>query len=818
MRDLRIAARRLLAAPGFTIVAVLTLGLAIAATSAIFTIVEAVVLRPLPYPDGDRLVRVSSRLQRLGIEDAGLSPSELFDYRDRSGLFDDLVGIWAITANLTGTSRPERVETVLAGPSYFQMLGARAQLGRLFGPADYTPGISPVVVISDGLWRRGFGGDPGVIGRTLRIDDDPYVVIGVVERDFRHPSVTLETDVEVWAPTGWIAPPLPPPTHAARFLPTAIGRVKRGISLDTAARKLSAFGAGLRQSYPAEYPDRLGWVPTILPLKGDIIASARQSLVIVMAAVVLVLLIGCANIANLQLARAAARERDVAVRRAIGATSWRIVREQLAESGLVAIAGGALGLLLAFWVLEFVMRIAPAALPRRAEIGIDWTVACFTIGVSLVTGLLFGLAPALQAGRSAIHDVLKGGGRSSGSRERTRARRALIVGEFATAVVLLVGGALLVRSFWHLQQIDPGFDPRGVTVARVWLPQPNNPSEGRYFAQDVRARFFRDLLRRLEPLVDRVGLSTGLPLSSTAFATFTVEGWPSDTTEVGTARSWFVGGRYFETLGVPLIRGRFLDEHDDETHPRTIVINQTMARTYWPGQDPIGKRIKQTLRAFGPNNQPQAVFMTVVGMVGDMRTDGLDKPVPPQLYGSLWQVSSLSFAVSMKARPGVNAGELVRREVQAIDGELPVYGVRAFDELLAARNATRRFVMMLVGAFGVAALLLAALGIYGVIAYAVSQQRRELGIRMALGARPSTVVRDVLLDGLRLTLVGVVLGVAGAFATTRLLGGLLVGVAASDPVTFAAIVVVLAAVALAACWIPARRAAAVDPLAALRSE
>ena len=413
--------------------------------------------------------------------------------------------------------------------------------------------------------------------------------------------------------------------------------------------------------------------------------------------------------------------------------------------------------------------------------------------------------------------MLKGAGRSSGSRERTRARRALIVGEFAIAVVLLVGGALLVRSFWRMQQVDPGFDPQGVTVARVWLPQPNNPVEGRYFTQEARARFCRDLLRRLEPIADRVGISTGLPLSTNAFANFTVEGWPSDTTEVGTARSWFVGGHYFETLGVPLIRGRLLDERDDATHPRAMLINQTMARTYWPGQDPIGRRIQQ-IRRGQPANAPPPPVITVVGVVGDMRTDGVDKPVPPQMYGSLWQVSSLSLAVTMKTRPGLDAGDVLRREVRALDADLPVYGVRAFDDLLAAHNATRRFVMVLVGAFGAAALLLAALGIYGVIAYAVSQQRRELGIRMALGARPSAVVRLVLFDGLRLTLIGVALGVAGAFATTRLLAGLLVGVGPSDPVAFVGIVLMLAVVALAACWVPARRAAMVDPLTALRSE
>ncbi|HEX5635237.1 MAG TPA: FtsX-like permease family protein, partial [Gemmatimonadales bacterium] len=347
--------------------------------------------------------------------------------------------------------------------------------------------------------------------------------------------------------------------------------------------------------------------------------------------------------------------------------------------------------------------------------------------------------------------------------------------------------------------------------------QPNDPSTGPYFTHQARTRFFRDLLARLTPVTERVGLSNGLPLATAGFASFRPEGWPDESSEVGTARAWFVGGDYFGTLGVPLVRGRLLDAHDDESHPPVIVINETMARAYWPGQDAIGKRIQQVGRDGRPGGGP-ARWITVVGVIGDVRADGLDRPVPPQMYGSMWQISGLSLGVVMKMRPGVSAEEVLRREVKAVDPDLPVYAVRPFDEVLAAANATRRFVMLLVGLFGLTALLLAALGIYGVIAYAVSQQQREIGIRIALGARPGSVVRMVLADGLRLTLVGVAVGLAGALATTRLLSGLLFGVGASDPLTFGAIVAVLAVVALAACWIPARRAAAVNPLVALRSE
>jgi predicted permease len=817
VRDLRYAVRRLRQSPGFTVVAVLTLALSIAATGAIFTVVEAVILRPLPYQTPERLVRVTAELQRLGVQDAGLSAAELFDYRDRTGLFDEITGVWPITANLMGSSKAERVETVLAGPEYFRLLGARPQLGRLFGPQDYQPGISPVVVISDAFWRRGFGADPGVIGRTLRIDDDPYEVIGVTTTGFRHPSLTVETEAEVWAPSGWIASPFQEPRHSRRFLPAAIGRLKPGITIEAAQARLDAFAAELRRTYPDDYPPRTGWAPRILPLKQDLIASARPSLLIVMAAVLLVLTIGCANIANLQLARASARERDIAIRRALGASATRMMREQLAESLLVSLAGGLFGLVLTLWALDLLMQLAPAALPRRSEIGFNWTVVAFSLGASVFTGLVFGLVPALQAGRSSILGVLKGTGRASAGREHARARRALIVGELAVALVLLVGGALLVRSFWRLQQVDPGFDPRNVTMARVWLPQPNDPTQGRYFTQAARARFFRDFLDRIRPQVERIGLTTSLPLTGDALATFAVEGAPEDSQDVATARPTFVAGDYFETLRVPLVRGRLLDRRDDEGHPRAIVINETMARTYWPNENPIGKRIRQVSRgASGPGDTP--TWITVVGIVGDVRSNGLDRPVPPQMYGSMWQVSSLSVAVAVRPREGVNVADLLTREVRALDADLPVYSVRPIENLLAARTASRRFAMRLVGFFGAAALLLAALGIYGVIAYAVSQQRRELGIRLALGARPAAVVRMVLLDGLRLAVVGIALGTLGALATSRLLSGLLFGVGAHDPGTFIGIALLLVVVALAACWIPARRAASVDPIIALRSE
>jgi predicted permease len=815
LRDLRIAARRLRAAPAFTAVAVITLAFGIAATAAIFTVVEDVLLRPLPFAHAERLVRVTADFRRIGVEDAGLSPMELFDYRDRSGVFEEVSGIWPITANLTGTSQPERVETLLVSPNYFQLLGARPQIGRVFSASDYHPGIAPVVVISDSLWRRGFGADPQVVGRTLRIDMDLYQIVGVAERDFRHPSLTLETDVEVWAPSGWIAPPFQGPTHSSRFLPAAIGRLKPGLTLQAARARLETFGEALRREYPADYPDRAGWTPRLLPLKEDLIASARPSLLIVMAAVVFVLVIACANIANLQLARAAGRAREIAVRRALGASAARVVREQLAESVLLALAGGGAGVLLSLWALDLLMLLAPASLPRRAEIGVDWTVLAFGLAASLLTVLVFGLVPAVQASSPAIQQVLKGTGRVSTGRGHARLRRALIVAECAIAVVLLVSGTLLVRSFWHLQRVDPGFEPRGVTAARVWLPQPNDPSQGPYFRQEARTRVFRDLIGRLRPFAEHVAIATSEPMSRAPLNTFTVEGWADDATEVATAQSAFVTSDYFATLGIPLLRGRTFDERDDADHPRTIVVNETMARTYWPNEDAIGKRIRAARRS-GPQPANAAPWITVVGVVADTRNNGLDRPAPPQVYGSLLQVSSLAMVVVVKPREGIAVSDFLAREVRAVDTDLPIYAVRPLEEVVARASASRRFAMLLVGLFGVAALVLAALGIYGVIAYTVGQQRHELGIRLALGAAPASVLRMVLLDGLRLTAIGLACGMVAAIAAARLLAGLLFGVGPADPMTYAAITILLTLVALAACWIPARRAASVDPLIALR--
>jgi predicted permease len=817
--DLKRACRRLWDTPSFTVIAVGTLALGIAATSAIFTVVEAVILRPLPYRDPEQLVRITSDFEKLGVPDVGLSASELFDYRDRSDVFDEVAAIWPITANLTGTTRPERVETILADINYFSLLGARPEIGRLFGPQDYQTGISPVVVISDGLWRRGFGGDPNVLGRTLRIDNDAYQVIGVVSKDFRHPSLTLETDAEVWAPSGWKTAPFAAPRHSLRFLPGAIGRLKHGVTIEQARARLEAMGAELRHEFADDYPARLGWVPRVLPLKQDLIASSATALVIVMGAVLMVLVICCANIANLQLARGAARQREMAIRRALGASSGRIAREQLIESAVVAAVGGGLGLLLTLWALDGLMQLAPESLPRRAEVGLNWTVALFALASALVTGLVFGLAPALQAARASIQGVLKDGSRSA-TPESARMRRGLIVAEFALALVLLVGGTLLVRSFWQLQHVDPGFNSDRVTMARLWLPQPNDPATGPYFTQAARARFFRDYLAELGPLSEHVGISTVLPLTTAnRFFSFTVEGWLEESTEVATARASFVAGEYFATLGIPLVRGRLPVEQDDEQHPRAVVINETMARTYWANQDAIGKRFRQVVRPGSqPPGAPPIPWITVVGIVGDVHSDGLDRPVPPEMYGSMWQQSSLAIAVVVKPRPGQNATDLLTSAAQRVDPDLPLYAVRPLESLIERQNASRRFAMLLVGLFGVSALLLAALGIYGVVAHAVSQQRREIGIRLALGAARATVVRMVLLDGLRLTLAGVAIGIAGALALMRLLSGLLFGVSAFDPATFAAIAVLLSAVALAACWVPARRAASVDPLVALRTD
>ena len=817
VQDLRFAWRGLTKTPGFTAVAVTTLALGIGANSAIFTVVNAVIVRSLPYANADRLVRVTADFSALNVPDVGLSPPELVDYRDRSGLFEAIAGVWAINANLTEVDEPERVEVLLASPSYFEVLGARPQLGRLFGPEDNAPGITEVVVISDKLWHRRFGASPDAIGRKLRIDNDWYAVVGVLPPGFKHPGRSVLTDVDVWAPCNFSATPFPmPPPRGGYFITGAIARLRGGISVDDAKQRLTAFGQGLRTSFPNDYPARSGWTPRLIALQDDLVGSIKPALLMLLGAVGFVLLIACANIANLLLARATGRQRELAVRRALGSSRSRLIRLLLTESLLLAALGGVAGAAVTVWLLEALLALVPAGLPRLSEVTIDSRVLAFNAVLALVTAVIFGTLPALHFSKVDVNEALKEGARGTAGGRRLL-RSALVVAEFALALVLLVGAALLIRSLWRLQRVELGFNPQNVLTARLWLPQPNDPSTGKYFTHAARVAFYDDVLRRARTLpgVSAVAAAVALPFDGTRnTATMTIEGHESDAqSRVPAVQTNVASAGYFELLGVRLLRGRTFTEQDDAHAAPIAVITDAMARRYWPGEDPIGRR----LHFGGP--QAKNTWITVVGVVNDVRTERPEDLPRPTMYRPLRQASSLSLSLVLKtAGDPRSLGTALAREVRTADADQPTYGVRPLDYLVATAIASRRFTTQLLGGFATLALLLAAVGIYGVMAFVVGQRTREIGIRVALGARPESVVRLVLQQALALAAGGVVFGGIAALLVSRLMAKMLFEVRPTDPLTYGGIALLLALTAAVAAWRPAHRAAAVDPMVALRAE
>ena len=816
LQDVRFALRGLYKQPGFALVAILTLALGIGANSAIFTVVNAVLLEPLPFAHADRLVRVTADLPGLGTADIGMSAPELFDYRDRAGIFEDIAGLYPVDANLTEVDQPERVEVLLASPTYFSVLGARPALGRVFGPQDDHPGIAEVAVISDALWRRRFGSAPDVLGRTLRIDDDSYTIVGVMPPGFRHPGRSLQGEVELWAPAGFRAEPFPAPGRRGYFLTGSIARLKPGLTVAQAQRHMDAFAARVRAEFPSDYPERASWTPRIVALQDDLVGNVRPALVLLLAAVAIVLLIACANVAGLLLARAAARQRELAVRRALGSGRLRLVRLLLTESLVLALAGGALGLLIATWSLEALMRLVPRTLPRIAEIGMDWRVLAFTFAASLVTGALFGLAPALQFSNPDVLGALKDG-RSAAGRSRRMLRSSLVVLEFALAMVLLVGASLLVRSFWALQHVDAGFDGHSVLSARVWLPRPNDSTRGKYLSHPPRVALFDDIIRRARELpgVESAAIVQNLPLDGQRGGfSITIDGRDSHATgQMPSVQTNFASPEYFPLMRIPVLEGRALGPEDAAQGTPVIVINQDMARRFFAGTDPIGQRVH-----FGGAGA-QAPWMTIVGVVGNVLAERLDAGPRPMLYRPMAQQTNLSLAVVVRTAgdPSRLATELPRI-VREANPDLPTFAVRTMDDVLAEATASRRFSMQLLGGFALLALVLAAVGIYGMMAYLVSQRTRELGIRIALGARQSAVLRMIVSHALALAAGGVLVGVLAALMMSRLFGGLLFRVSPTDPVTFVAIASALIGTAVLAAAMPARRAAKVDPMVALRGD
>ena len=828
-QDLRYAFRMLRKNPGFAAVAIGTLALGIGANAAIFSVVNAVLLRPLPFAKPGELVRITSDFVKRGGIDVGLSAPEMFDYRERAGAFTEISGLYRINANVTGGDRPERVEVLLMDINYFDILGVKqAQVGRLFEKKDYDAGIADVVVLSDGFWRRRYGADPNVVGKPLRIDDDLCTIIGVAPRGFRHPGRAIETEVEVWAPSGWLGAPFQGPNRKAYVLQGGLARLAPGVTVEAAQKRLDVLAAELRKEFPGDYPEADGWAPRILPLQDDLVGRVRPVLVTLLAAVGFVLLIACANVANLFLAKASSRRREIAVRQALGAGRGRLIRQLLTESMVVALVGGALGLFLAAFGVDVLTRVLPSSLPRLAEVGVDPRVLVFALAASLLTGILFGLAPAFQGTSARLGGDLNDSSRGASSRGGRRIRSALVVSEFALALVLLVAAGLLVRTLWRLQRVEAGFDAHGVTTAGVWLPQPDIRETGRYFTPAQQMAFFKRAIERIGtlPEIESAAGATRVPFGNgRSRARLQIEGRDPDQGGIVISEASGVSVGYFDTLRIPLKRGRAFTEHDDAQGAPVAIVSEAFVRQFFPGEDPIGKRVRPA------NAQPQArvsadgqlmntiPWMTIVGVVGDVKTESLALDDRPMYYRPMLQAVSPDFTFVVRGRtPAAALATALDTTVRSLDTELPIYGVRSMDDAMAATVAERRSAMQLLAIFAVAALLLSAIGVYGVIAYSVSQRTREIGIRMALGARPVDVRRMLLVEGGRLAGAGVLVGLAGALVVTRAIGALLYGISPRDPWTFASVPAVLAAVALAACFFPALRASRVSPTTALRSE
>jgi predicted permease len=818
LQDVRYAARNLLKTPGFTLVAILTLALGIGANIAAFSIVDGVLLRPLPFPQPGQLVRVFDDLRSSNTKDVGMSVPQFWDYRDRAGIFQDISVIWSTPATLTGVDLPQRIEALATSGNYFTLLGVRPQIGRVFTQKDEVPGFINAVVLSDGFWRRQYGADPNVIGKSLRLDGDLYQIFGVMPAGFRHPGKTIETVEDVYVAAGYNAPPFPvPPLRSARMLPGAIARLKPGLSVAEAQARLETFDAGLARDYPTDYPPTIGWAPRLVSVQQDLTGNARSELFVVFAAVGFVLLIACVNLANLLLARGSGRQREIAIRLALGAGRARLIAQLLTESVLLAFVSGCVALLTVVWLKSALLKFAPPDLPRLNEVTISASVLFFAFLVSILTGIIFGLAPALQDASPNQIASLREGSRGAGSSKRQmRVSSALVASEVALSLILLVGAGLFLRSFWQILQVRSGFNSHNVVTAQIWLSFPNDPSQNRYLTVPKRAAFMREVLRRVSALpgVEEASIGGGgsLPLArSRNQISFTIEGRPADSEHSPVAELAAVSPGHFRVLEIPILSGRnFTDSDDDKALPVAIV-DQTLARQYWPNENPIGKRVKS-----GPI-QSTNPWLNIIGVVGDVKTDSLELQEAPHIYLSDFQAPSYNSVIYLRTAgdPGT-LGDAIRPEVEAVDPNVPVYAVRTMEDVIARSMAERRFALQILGFFAGVALLLAATGIYGVMAYTFTQRRHEIGIRMALGAQPRDILRMALSEGMTLVAVGLGSGLVGALILTRFLRSMLYAVSPSDPLTFVALPALLAAVALLACFAPARRATQVDPLVALR--
>ena len=799
LKDIRYGLRSLLKRPAFTFIALLTLALGIGANSAIFSVVNGVLWRPLPYQTPQQLVMLwEDHRGRGGPEREWLSPSDFEDWRAQNHVFSQVAALNDWGPTLTGRDEPEPLVGASVTQDMFTLLGVQPSKGRSFTPEEDRAGAPNVVVLGHELWQKRFGSDEHIVGKTISLDEESYTVIGVMPAGFSFPVIG---NAQLWRT---LHPMRNQSCERGCLVWRAIGRLRPGMSIDQARADLSTIAARLASQYPDSNAN-VG--ATVVSLHEQLVGSMKRPLLVLLGAVGFVLLIACANVANLMLARAATREREIALRSALGASRARVVRQLLTESTLLAVCGGVLGLALAYWLLRVLIGLSPPGTVRFDEIGIDRLVLAFTFLVSVLTGLLFGLVPALQVSKIDLNNSLKDSGKGTleGGRGR-RLRSVLVVAEVALALILLIGSGLLIKSFILLQRVDPGFNANQLITLRVFLNRTHYPEQPQI------VNFYSQLLERVRvlPGVQSAGLISTLPLSGNNTDTsFLIEGRPQPPPNQEPV-AWFnaITPDYFHAMEMKLLKGRPFDDRDTEKSPRVVIISESMARRYWPNEDPLGKRIGRPER-----------WREVVGVVNDVKHFGLDAATPPTMYFPSTQVPArgMNLVVRTSTDKAMMSGAL-RAQVWAGDRNLAVAQLGTMDELVSGSITPQRFILWLLGCFAGLALLLAAVGIYGVMSYAVTQRTREIGIRMALGARVGDVIRLVIRNGLGLTLLGVGIGLALAFALTRLMASLLFGVTPTDGLTFAVVSSVLVLVALVACFLPARRATKVDPIVALRYE
>ncbi|HEX6716484.1 MAG TPA: ABC transporter permease [Pyrinomonadaceae bacterium] len=802
--DIRYGLRSLLKRPGATAVALVTLALGIGVNTAIFSAVDSILLRPLPLKDPARLVSVWETTLRVGIQQNEVAPANFFDIRNQSQVFEALGAFGPLDTNLTGDGEPERLDGQLVSANVFSILGVEPALGRTFSPNEDQPGQEHVVVLSDALWQRRFNRDPSILNRNITLNGESFTVIGVMPRGFFFPL----RETELWVP--WAMEPEQASGRGDHYL-RLVGRLKPSITIDHANADVEAIAQRLSSEYPRTN-EGLGF--TVHSLHQDYVGNLRLPMLILFAAVGLVLLIACANVANLLLAQATTRRKEIAIRIALGARRWTIVRQLLIESLLLAAGGGLLGVLGAFWGVEALAKLLPESLSKLQVVSVDARVFLFTLGVSVLTAVVFGGVPALLASRTKPGTTLSAVARDmAGGTSGRNVRRVLVVSEVALAVVLLVSAGLLIRSFQLLREVDTGFTTENVLTMRMVLPMP------KYAKREARLAFYDEMLRRVKELpgVESAGVITFLPLSFNGMNfTFSVEGHasPGDM-KLPFALYRVVSPDYFRAMGITLQRGRFFDARDSAGSQPAIVVDRRLTEQFWPGEDPIGKRLK-----IGPVDSP-GEWLTVVGVVGDVRQTGLYEQ-KMEIYVPYAQerrvfMSPRDLVVRTKLDP-TSLARAVRQAVWAVDKDQPVSNVRTMDQVFSAAISQERFQALLLGLFAALALVLACVGLYGVISYAVVQRTHEIGVRVALGAQPRDVLGLVIRQGMLLTLTGLAAGIVAGTFLTRVLSDMLFGVTPTDPLTFAGVPVLLLLVAFLACYIPARRATRIDPLIALRYE